>query len=126
MTAQGWLLLAEQAEEQVNITPVLLKFLGKFFAIFAIVAVVTVLTPWMAKKVDAFREKHQKAAEPEDPRCKAVRGPYDMPEPAPKPKRRRPPHPAGERPRRPSGERPQRKQRPAPPSEPKSEYQPKH
>jgi hypothetical protein len=116
------LLLAEQAEEQVNITPMLLKFTGKFFAIFAIVAVVTVLTPWMAKKVDAFREKHQKEAAPEDPRCKAVRGPYDMPEPAPK--RKKPAHPAGERPRRPAGERPKRKPRPE--QEPKTEYQPKH
>ncbi|HBI85384.1 MAG TPA: hypothetical protein DDX71_03720 [Ruminococcus sp.] len=74
------LLLAAE-EEQVNITPVLLKFLGKFFLIFAAVAVIAVLTPWMAKKVDAFREKHHKEEPPEDPRCRQVRGPYDMPEP---------------------------------------------
>lgn len=115
MNASRLLLLAEQAEEQVNITPVMLRFIGKFFAIFAIIAVVTVLTPWMAKKVDAFRARHQKESVPEDPRCKAVRGPYDMPEPAPKPKRRRPPHPAGERPRKPRTE-----------GEKKPEYQPKH
>ncbi|MBR4200637.1 MAG: hypothetical protein IKQ91_05110 [Oscillospiraceae bacterium] len=73
------LLLAE-AEERVNITPVLLRFIGKFFLIFAAVAVIALLTPWLAKKIDAFREKHTKPAAPEDPRCKAVRGPYDMPE----------------------------------------------
>ena len=75
------LLLAAETEEKVNITPVLLKFIGKFFLIFAAVAVIAVLTPWLAKKVDAFREAHAKPAVPEDPRCKAVRGPYDMPEP---------------------------------------------
>ena len=75
----GLLLAAE--EERVNITPVLLRFIGKFFLIFAAVAVIALLTPWLAKKIDAFREKHAKPAAPEDPRCKAVRGPYDMPEP---------------------------------------------
>lgn len=74
------LLLAEQTEEQINITPILLRFTGKFFIIFAAVAVIAVLTPWMAKQVDQFKEKHSKPAPPEDPRCKAVRGPYDMPE----------------------------------------------
>lgn len=78
-----WLLLAEQMEEIVNITPILLRFAGKFFLIFAAVAVIAVLTPWMAKKVDAFKEKHSRPAPPEDPRCKAVRGPYDMPEEKP-------------------------------------------
>ena len=75
------LLLAAETEEKVNITPVLLKFIGKFFLIFAAVAVIAVLTPWLAKKVDAFREAHAKPAVPADPRCKAVRGPYDMPDP---------------------------------------------
>ena len=73
--------LTADAEEKVNITPVLLKFTGKFFLIFAAVAVIALLTPWLAKKIDAFRETHAKPAVPEDPRCKAVRGPYDMPEP---------------------------------------------
>ncbi|HAG12843.1 MAG TPA: hypothetical protein DCG49_03145 [Ruminococcus sp.] len=87
----GICLLTAEPEEMVNITPVLLRFIGKFFIIFAVVAVVTILTPWMAKKVDAFREKHEKPAVPEDPRCKAVRGPYDMPEPPEKkPVKRRP------------------------------------
>ena len=72
---------AETSEDMVNVTPVLLKFTGKFFVIFAVVAVIAILTPFMAKRVDAFREKHSKPAAPEDPRCKAVRGPYDMPEP---------------------------------------------
>ena len=53
----------------------------RFFLIFAAVAVIALLTPWLAKKIDAFREKHAKPAAPEDPRCKAVRGPYDLPEP---------------------------------------------
>ena len=75
----GWLLLAAE-EERVNITPVLLRFTGKFFLIFAAVAVIALLTPWLAKKIDAFRERHIKPAAPEDPRCKNVRGPYDMPE----------------------------------------------
>ena len=70
--------LTADTEEKVNITPVLLKFTGKFFLIFAAVAVIA---PWLAKKIDAFREAHAKPAVPEDPRCKAVRGPYDMPEP---------------------------------------------
>ena len=72
---------AENTEDMVNVTPVLMKFIGKFFVIFAVVAVIAILTPRMAKQVDAFREKHSKPAPPEDPRCKAVRGPYDMPEP---------------------------------------------
>ena len=80
-----WLLpllcFAEDTEERVNITPVLLRFTGKFFLIFAAVAVIALLTPWLAKKIDTFREAHAKPAVPEDPRCKAVRGPYDMPEP---------------------------------------------
>lgn len=72
---------AETSEDMVNVTPVLMKFIGKFFVIFAVVAIIAILTPRMAKHVDAFREKHSKPAAPEDPRCKAVRGPYDMPEP---------------------------------------------
>ena len=75
------LLEAEAEPEMVNVTPVLLRFAGKFFLIFAAVAIIAVLTPWLAKKVDEFRENHRKEEPPEDPRCKAVRGPYDMPEP---------------------------------------------
>ena len=75
---------AAETEERTNITPYLLQFGAKFLAIFAIVAVVTVLTPRIAKWVDRMRERHQKDMPPEDPRCKAVKGPYDMPEPLPK------------------------------------------
>ena len=75
------LMFAADPDEKVNITPVLIKFIGKFFLIFAAVAIIALLTPWLAKKIDAFREAHAKPAQPEDPRCKAVRGPYDMPEP---------------------------------------------
>ena len=75
------LMLAAETEEKINITPVLLRFIGKFFLIFAAVAVIAVLTPRLAKKIDDFRAAHAKPEAPEDPRCKAVRGPYDMPEP---------------------------------------------
>ena len=74
-------LLPAAEEETVNITPVLLRFGLKFLLIFAAVAVIALLTPRMAKALDAWRAKHEKPAAPEDPRCKAVRGPYDMPEP---------------------------------------------
>lgn len=73
-------LLAEEGDT-VNITPTLLRFGLKFLVIFAVVAVVAVLTPRMAKAIDSWRAKHEKPAAPEDPRMKAVRGPYDMPEP---------------------------------------------
>ena len=75
------MLLAFLDEERVNITPVLLRFTGKFFLLFAAVAVVAILTPWFAKQVDAFREKHGGTPEPKDPRCEIVKGPYDLPEP---------------------------------------------
>ncbi|HAM68461.1 MAG TPA: hypothetical protein DCP68_02445 [Ruminococcus sp.] len=78
-------MLAEEAEERVNITPVLLRFLGKFFLIFAAVAVIAILTPRLAKWVDDLRARGMKDAPPEDPRCKQVRGPYDMPEPKEQP-----------------------------------------
>jgi hypothetical protein len=74
-------LLAEDGD-MVNITPTLLRFGLKFLLIFAVVAVVAVLTPRMARAIDSLRAKHEKPAAPEDPRCKAVRGPYDMPEPS--------------------------------------------
>ena len=75
------MLLSENNADMVNVTPVLMQFIGKFFVIFAVVAVIAVLTPWLAKKIDGFRAKHEKPAPPEDPRCRQVRGPYDMPEP---------------------------------------------
>ena len=78
-------MLAEETEERVNITPVLLRFLGKFFLIFAAVAVIAILTPRLAKWVDDLRARGMKDAPPEDPRCKQVRGPYDMPEPKEQP-----------------------------------------
>ena len=74
------LMMAEDAEEYVNMTSVLMRFIGKFFVIFAVVAVIAVLTPRMAKRIDDFRAAHEKPAQTEDPRCKAIRGPYDMPE----------------------------------------------
>lgn len=84
------MLLAFFEEERVNITPVLLRFTGKFFLLFGAVAVVAILTPWLAKKVDAFREKHGGTPAPHDPRCDIVRGPYDMPAPVKKPEEETP------------------------------------
>jgi len=68
-------------EDMVNVTPMFTRFIGKFFVIFAVVAVIAILTPRIAKWVDSFRAAHEKPKEPEDPRMKLVRGPYDMPEP---------------------------------------------
>lgn len=68
------------ADEMVNVTPVLLRFLGKFFAVFGIVAVIGLLTPAMARKVDALRAKKQLTEQPDDPRLKEVRGIYDAQE----------------------------------------------
>ncbi len=111
------MLAAEETEERTNITPILLRFGGKFLAIFAIVAVVTILTPRMAKRVDQFREKHSKPDAPEDPRCKAVKGPYDMPEPLKKKQ-----SPAEQRQH---AEQPHRRKHPRPADAPKP-YRPKH
>lgn len=65
------------ADEMVNITPTMLRFLGKFFAVFGIVAVIGLLTPAIARKVDALRAAKGGKKTPEDPRMKAVRGIYD-------------------------------------------------
>lgn len=67
--------------DMVNVTPVVGRFIGKFFVIFAVVAVIAILTPRIARRIDEFRAAHEKPQEPEDPRMKMVRGPYDMPEP---------------------------------------------
>ena len=69
----------EETGDMVNVTPVLTRFLWKFLVIFAVVGLIAVLTPRMAKWIDEFRAKHEKPAPPEDPRCAQVRGPYDMP-----------------------------------------------
>lgn len=71
------------ADEMVNVTPALLRFLGKFFAVFGIVAVIGLLTPALAKKIDALRAARKKEDAPEDPRMKAVRGIYDAQDPEP-------------------------------------------
>lgn len=75
------MMLFAMEEEMVNVTPVLMKFIGKFFVIFAVVAVIAILMPRIAKRIDAYRAAHEKPKAPEDPRMKQVRGPYDMPEP---------------------------------------------
>lgn len=74
----------EAAENMVNVTPVLLRFVGKFFAVFAIVAVIGIVTPALAKKVDALRAKRGGAVREEDPRMKDVKGIYDAQEPTEK------------------------------------------
>ncbi len=67
--------------ENTDFMTVLLKYGFTFLLIFAIIFLLAVLTPWMAKKADAillrFRKKDPMS---EDPRCKQVRGIYDMPE----------------------------------------------
>lgn len=81
MILQYALLFAEEEAEYVNITPTLLRFAAKFFIVFAVIAIVGILTPWMAKKVDAMREKHAKqvkALSGDDPRADAVHGIYDL------------------------------------------------
>lgn len=108
-------MLAEETEERVNITPVLLRFLGKFFLIFAAVAVIAIVTPRLAKWVDDLRERGKKDEPPEDPRCKQVRGPYDMPEPKVNTAETEEDHPDGM----------QDETAPDPPDE-KPPYQPKH
>lgn len=63
---------------------VLLKYGLLFFLIFAIVFLLAVLTPWMAKQVDKIIARIKSKPQPaEDPRCAQVRGIYDMP-PAPR------------------------------------------
>ena len=69
---------AETEEEYINITPTLLRFAVKFFIVFAVIAIVGILTPHMAKKVDAMRAKHAKQQYQGDPRCAAVKSPYDI------------------------------------------------
>ncbi|MCQ2407945.1 MAG: hypothetical protein MJ065_05400 [Oscillospiraceae bacterium] len=108
-------MLAEETEERVNITPVLLRFLGKFFLIFATVAVIAILTPRMAKWIDDLRARRKKDELPEDPRCKQVRGPYDMPEPKENAGKNQENHPDGIH----------EEETPDPPDE-KPPYQPKH
>lgn len=68
---------AAEETEYVNITPTLLRFAAKFFIVFAVIAVVGILTPAMAKKVDAMRAKHAKRQILDDPRCAAVKSIYD-------------------------------------------------
>lgn len=81
MNLQCLLLLWQEETEYVNVTPTLLRFVTKFFIVFAVIAIVGILTPWMAKKVDAMREKHAartKDLTGDDPRSKAVRSIYDL------------------------------------------------
>ena len=81
MNLQYALLLAEEEAEYVNVTPTLIRFLAKFFIVFAVIAVIGILTPWMAKKVDAMREKHAdriRKTAGDDPRFQEVRGIYDL------------------------------------------------
>lgn len=68
---------AAEETEYVNITPTLLRFAAKFFIVFAVIAIVGILTPAMAKKVDAMRAKHAKRQMLDDPRCAEVKSIYD-------------------------------------------------
>lgn len=72
---------ADHAEGMTDITPMLI-FIGKFFVAFGLIALMAVLTPKIAAKVDKIRENH-KQKHPDDPNCSRVRGIYDLP-PMPK------------------------------------------
>lgn len=71
-------LLDAQTEGMTDVTPDVLTFLGKFIVIFGLIALIAVLTPKIAAKVDAIRAKTREA-HPDDPNCQKVRGIYDMP-----------------------------------------------
>lgn len=72
------LLLDARTEGMTDVTPDVLKFLGKFVVIFGLIALMAVLTPKIAAKVDEIRAK-TKEAHPDDVNCQKVRGIYDMP-----------------------------------------------
>ncbi len=61
-----------------DVAPTLLPFLWRFLIVFGLIAVIAVLTPKMAAKVDAIRAKN-KEKHPDDENLQKVRGIYDMP-----------------------------------------------
>lgn len=81
MNRSTLLLCMEAADEMTNVTPALLRFLGKFALVFALIGLLAVLTPKLAAKIDAVRAQARQRRN-EDPRCQQVRGIYDLP-PAP-------------------------------------------
>lgn len=73
------LMLMEASEEMTNITPALLRFLGRFALVFVLIGVLAVLTPKIAAKIDEMRAHARASRAAEDPRCADVRGIYDLP-----------------------------------------------
>lgn len=68
--------------ENADFLTVILKFGLIVMLIMAIVFVLAVLTPWMAKQVDKMiarmKKKENPAQEEVDPRCAQVKGIYDV------------------------------------------------
>ena len=57
-----------------------LGFILKMLLIFAVIFSLALITPWLAKKVDASLEKHKKKSPARVDDEKAVRSIYDMPD----------------------------------------------
>ncbi len=73
--------------ENADFLTVILKYGVILLLIMAIVFVLAVLTPWMAKQVDKVIARVKKTKNPAqaevDPRCAQVKSIYDMPEATP-------------------------------------------
>lgn len=69
-------------ENSVDLS-MILEFMLKSLGVFAVIFVLAVLTPWMAKHVDnwiaRYRESHGGEKSPEDPRLYSVRSIYELP-----------------------------------------------
>ncbi|MDE5884798.1 MAG: hypothetical protein K2H29_06980 [Oscillospiraceae bacterium] len=61
----------------------ILEFLLKSLGVFAVIFLIAVLTPWMAKHVDSwianYKKSHGGKKSPEDPRLYTVRSIYELP-----------------------------------------------
>ncbi len=70
--------------ENADFLTVILKYGVILMLIMAIIFVLAVLTPWMAKQVDKViarvKKKENPAQAEVDPRCAQVKSIYDMPE----------------------------------------------
>lgn len=70
------------ANEPVS-TSMILEFLLKSLGVFAVIFLIAVLTPWMAKHVDSwiahYRTSHGGKKSTDDPRLYAVRSIYELP-----------------------------------------------
>ena len=61
----------------------ILEFLLRSLGVFALIFLIAVLTPWMAKHVDSwianYKKSHGGKKSPEDPRLYTVRSIYELP-----------------------------------------------